>query len=120
LPCNRNLHHRAILQAAFSAKKHFEHIEYAGDLLLPLREYPVCKVLAVYTLSGMGGAGEIVEPESYSVVPDCGTIEDLLFRFPLPLNDIEIYRQLRRFIGLGIKSEMRKKSKNLPGRIIPN
>jgi hypothetical protein len=31
-------------------KKHFEHIEYSGDLLLPFREYPVIKVLAVYVI----------------------------------------------------------------------
>jgi len=31
-------------------KKHFEQIEYIGDLILPLREYPVSEVLAVYTL----------------------------------------------------------------------
>jgi hypothetical protein len=60
-------------------KKHFERIEYTEDLLLPLREYPVGNVLVVYALSGMGGAGEIVEPEFYSVVLDCGIIEDLPF-----------------------------------------
>jgi hypothetical protein len=64
-------------------KKHFERIEYTGDLLLPLREYPVVKMLAVYTLSSMGGTGEIVEPEFYSVVPDCGTNEDLPFYLSL-------------------------------------
>ena len=31
-------------------KKHFEHIELTGDLLLSLREYPVCEVLAVYAI----------------------------------------------------------------------
>jgi len=32
-------------------KKHFERIAYAGDLLLPLWEYSVSKVLCVYLMS---------------------------------------------------------------------
>jgi hypothetical protein len=40
-------------------KKHFEQIEYSGDLLLPLRDYPVVKVLVVYVISN----GEILEPK---------------------------------------------------------
>jgi hypothetical protein len=35
-------------------KKHFERIEFYGDLLLPLREYPVTKVKAVYTIKNEG------------------------------------------------------------------
>ena len=31
-------------------KKQFEQIEYIGDLLLPLREYPVSRVMAVYAM----------------------------------------------------------------------
>jgi hypothetical protein len=48
-----------------------------GDIILPLREYPVSKVLAVYALTGTNGTGEIVEPDFYSVIPDCGTDYDL-------------------------------------------
>ncbi|MDR0758569.1 MAG: hypothetical protein LBF74_00435 [Treponema sp.] len=33
---------------SFFVKKQFERIEFAGDLLLYLREYPVREVLAVY------------------------------------------------------------------------
>ena len=29
-------------------KKHFEQIEFTGDLFIPLREYPVSEVLAFY------------------------------------------------------------------------
>ena len=64
-------------------KKYFERIEYTGDLILPLREYPVFKVLAMYALSVMGGAGEIVEPEFYSVLPECGTDYDFPFSLSL-------------------------------------
>jgi hypothetical protein len=31
-------------------KKHYEQIEYIGDLILPLREYPVYRILAAYAM----------------------------------------------------------------------
>jgi hypothetical protein len=54
-------------------KKHFERIEFSGDLLLLLREYPVREVLAVYTLGGFGSPGELLEPEFYRIIPDLET-----------------------------------------------
>jgi hypothetical protein len=51
-------------------KRHFERIAYNGDPLLPLREYPVREVLAVYALVDIGGTGETLEPELYRVIPD--------------------------------------------------
>jgi hypothetical protein len=60
-------------------KKYFERIEFCGDLVLPLREYPVSKVLALYAI----GNSEIVEPEFYEVVPDCGSDEDIPFYLSL-------------------------------------
>jgi len=63
----------------FLRKKHFERIEFYGDLFLPLGEYPVSKVLAVYPQ----GNGEILEPDFYSVIPDCGTDEDIPFNLSL-------------------------------------
>ena len=51
-------------------KKHFERIETNGDLLLPLREYPVREVLAVYAFGGFGEAGELLEPDFYRVIPE--------------------------------------------------
>jgi len=59
----------------FLRKKHFEVIEYIGDLLLPLREYPVKEVLAVF----LHGNGEILEPDFYNIIPDCGSDYDLPF-----------------------------------------
>ena len=32
-------------------KKYFETVEFSGDLLLPLREYPVTDVLAAFTIN---------------------------------------------------------------------
>jgi hypothetical protein len=48
-------------------------------LFVPLREYPVSEVLAFYVF----GNGEMLEPEFYSVVPDCGTDYALPRYFPL-------------------------------------
>ncbi len=63
----------------FLRKKFFERIDFNGDLLLPLREYPVSKVLAVYLLP----SGEIIEPELYNVVPDCSTDIDIPYSISL-------------------------------------
>jgi len=60
-------------------KKHFELIEYIGDLVLPLREYPVSEVLAV----SMHENSEILEPDFYNVIPDCGTDYDIPFSIEL-------------------------------------
>ena len=60
-------------------KKYFERIEFTGDLFLPIREYPVTEILAVYAL----GKGEIVEPEFYHTIPDCGLENDYPFLLSL-------------------------------------
>jgi hypothetical protein len=73
----------------FLRKKYFERIEFNSDLVLLLREYPVTSVLAVY----LYGNSEILEPEFYSVIPDCGT--DLDFQFTLTLSPaLQRYRNL--------------------------
>ena len=51
-------------------KKHFEQIEYIGDLLLPLREYPV---ISMSNEKLEMSNGEMIEPEYYRVIPDCGS-----------------------------------------------
>jgi hypothetical protein len=51
-------------------KRHFERIEVSGDLFLPLREYPVRELLAVYTLSSMATSGDLAEPDFYRLIPD--------------------------------------------------
>ena len=80
----------------FMRKKHFERLKYSGDLVLPLREYPVSKVLVVYALSSMSRDGEIVEPEFWSVIPDCSIDED--FPFCLSLSPaLQRYRGINAF-----------------------
>ena len=67
-------------------KKHFELIDLNGDLFLPLKEYPVSKILAVYVIGNREwglGTGEILETEFYEVVPECGTDVDLPVSFSL-------------------------------------
>ncbi|MDR2434213.1 MAG: hypothetical protein LBD47_06570 [Treponema sp.] len=54
----------------FFLKKHFERIEFYGDLLLPLREYPVREVLAVYIVGAFEETGELIETDLYRVIPD--------------------------------------------------
>ena len=44
-----------------------------------MREYPISKVLAVF----VWGNGEILEPDFYQVIPDCGTDYDLPFSLSL-------------------------------------
>jgi hypothetical protein len=58
-------------------KKIFETVGFNGDLLFPLREYPVTKILAIYI------NGEILETEFYSAVPDCGLDIDIPFSISL-------------------------------------
>jgi hypothetical protein len=70
-------------------KKHFERIEYTGGLVLPLREYPVSKMLALYAI----GNSEILEPEFYQVIPDCVTDDDIPFSILLS-TALKRYREL--------------------------
>jgi hypothetical protein len=70
-------------------KKTFETIEFYGDLILPVKEYPVTKILAVFLL----GNGEILEPDFYETLPDCGTDDDI------PYN-LSVSPALKRYPGL--------------------
>jgi hypothetical protein len=52
-------------------KKHFERIEFHGDLLLPLGEYPAREILALYALYHVMEP-ELIEPELYALLPEPG------------------------------------------------
>jgi hypothetical protein len=73
-------------------KKYFERIEYSGDLILPIREYPVEKILSVYI------NGVILEPEFYSAVPDCGYDYD----FPFLISLSPALRRYKNFTALKV------------------
>jgi hypothetical protein len=49
--------------------QHFERLDYAGDALVDLREYPVQEVLALYALFHAAGP-ELAEPELYGLLPE--------------------------------------------------
>jgi len=66
----------------FLRKTQFEYIDFYGDLVLPLREYPVSKVSAVYSIFPISPS-EFIEPDFYQVTPDCGTDIDLPFALHL-------------------------------------
>jgi hypothetical protein len=71
-------------------RKHIETLEFPDDLYIPLREYPVSEILAVYLLGGgRFGKGELLEPDFYFTVPDSGVDND----FPIGL---EFYRVVKR------------------------
>lgn len=57
----------------FLEKKYFETINLYGELCLPLNEYPISEILAVYSV----GTGELLEPEFYRTYPDINNFEDL-------------------------------------------
>ena len=71
-------------------KKHFERIDFFGDLIIPLREYPV---ISVNSEQVTVNSGEIVDPKYYHVIPDCGTDIDIPF-------SIELSPVVRRLRGL--------------------
>ena len=66
-------------------KKHFEHIEFTGDLLLPLKEYPVRKIISVSSEQIAVSNEEQLLPEFYRSVPDLGCDEDLPFSLALQI-----------------------------------
>ena len=70
-------------------KKHFERIEFHGDLVFPLGEYPVVKMLSAFSTNNRA----LIDPELYCVIPDCRS--DLDVPFSLSFSPV-----LRRWRGL--------------------
>jgi hypothetical protein len=67
-------------------KKHTEYIPFHGDLFLSLKEFPVNEITAVFLMSNEQGAmnnGEMIEPDFYHIIPDCGCGEDIPFTLVL-------------------------------------
>jgi len=65
----------------FLRKRYRESVAYYGDPLVPLGEYPVANVNAVF-LAGNGGETRL-ERGRYGVVPDCGIENDMPFAVSL-------------------------------------
>jgi len=73
----------------FLRKKKVEIIEITKDLIIPLREYPVSQVMAVY---GINNQQEIyIEPFFYRVMTGCGYNEEMLFSLSIS-NSLNRYR----------------------------
>ena len=53
-------------------KKHYEQIEYIGDLILSLREYPV---ISINIEQLKMNNGETIDPKFYRVIPDWANAE---------------------------------------------
>ena len=71
-------------------KKHFERIEYVGDLYLPLREYPVISMKKEQLEMSNG---EKLDTAFYRVIPDLGT--NMNFPYSIELSPIvKRYRRL--------------------------
>jgi len=67
-------------------KKHFEFLDYYGDLHFTLKEYPVSEILAVYTFryhEERIKTYDLLEPDFYEVIPDCGEEYHLPFMLSL-------------------------------------
>ena len=63
-------------------KTHFEYIDFYGDLVLPLREYPITDVKALYALTPRSPT-EPIETEFYQIKPDLGVEYDIPFSIQL-------------------------------------
>jgi hypothetical protein len=67
--------HRKILK-----KKRVEFLDFTGDYVFPLKDYPVRKILAVYC-SRPFEQPELVGQNFYHTIPDCTDSEDIPFCF---------------------------------------
>ncbi|MFP3041742.1 hypothetical protein LQZ19_07955 [Treponema primitia] len=59
-------------------KKHVEILGFSGNLIIPLKEYPVRRILEMYRLWTWEDQ-ELIDPELYRSIPDCGVSEDIPF-----------------------------------------
>ena len=77
----------------FLRKKYIERRPYLENLFFPLNEYPVSKVVSVYGWS----KDEIIKPEYYEVIPDCGTEYDVpsYITFSPALNGYRKFRTVK-------------------------
>ena len=74
-------------------KRHFERIEWMGDLVLPLREYPV---ISMSNEQLEMSNGEKIGAEYYRINPDCGTDIDIPFVIELSPS-VKRYRNIEAF-----------------------
>ena len=85
----------------FLLGKHFERIPFYGELLLPLREYPVTEILSAHLVTDCREASQLIEPDFYCLIPICGTHEDIPF-------DISLSPALKRYRNISAVSVIYK------------
>jgi hypothetical protein len=64
-------------------KKHFETIGFCGDLILPLKEYPVSKIIQIKKEERKEKKEETINPDDYYCMPDLKNDEDIPFSLVL-------------------------------------
>jgi hypothetical protein len=64
-------------------KKYFEAIEFYGDLVLPLKDYPISKIIQIKKEERKEKKEEIISPEDYYCIPDLNSNEDIPFSLVL-------------------------------------
>jgi hypothetical protein len=88
-------------------KKHADYLTFTGEHIFCLREYPVCKVLAVHAATaGSIQQGEaicnpenLVDPKHYYCIPDEGIREDISFSLVLR----HPFRLVREEMGIRVR-----------------
>jgi uncharacterized phiE125 gp8 family phage protein len=83
-------------------KKHTDYFAFSGKYIFALREYPVRRVLALYTISNeqlAGNNGGLLGPDSYFCLPDEGICEDIPFSLVLRPSP----RLLREGMGIRVR-----------------
>jgi hypothetical protein len=59
-------------------KKRLETVEFTGDSLIPLREYPVRKILTIHK-NNPRQEPVLISPNLYRCIPECGITDDMPF-----------------------------------------
>jgi hypothetical protein len=88
-------------------RKNTDYLTFTGEHIFALREYPVCKVLAVWAATtGTVHQGEslftpenLIDPKHYYCLPDEGIYEDILFSLVLR----PPYRLAREEMGIKVR-----------------
>jgi hypothetical protein len=91
----------------FVRRKNTDYLTFTGEPLFTLREYPVCKVLAVYAVTAgsvqqgepLFGPENLVESKYYYCLPDEGIREDIPFSLVLR----PPYRIAREEMGIKVR-----------------
>ena len=94
----------------FLRKKYIETFEFYGDLLFPLREYPVNSISAVYAMNNINETGESLEKDFYCLVPISGNGLDI----PKSIYVSPTLQRYRRFRAIRVEYWAGYRADNMP------